>query len=322
MPETILNLLKNADTFVSGQQISAGLGITRASVWKRVISLRKKGYVIEAVPSKGYRLINAPDLAKEYLLSQVRGALWKELIVYDSVESTNDLAMSLAVKGGIAPGTVLIADQQTRGKGRLGRKWESPAGMNIYMSMLLQPDYLAPRDATMLTLLAAVSCVTALKKTGDLPVTIKWPNDLLMSDMKIGGILTEVRADPDRIGLAVVGIGINVNMNANDFSEEIKNIATSIRQETGARQERNGIIIRILGEFEHWYDRLKTDGKKPLLNAWRRFSSTLGRRVKATIGDTVVSGVAKDIDENGLLILKMPSGKLWKISSGDITPLR
>jgi BirA family biotin operon repressor/biotin-[acetyl-CoA-carboxylase] ligase len=321
MPETILNLLKDADTFVSGQRISAGLGITRASVWKKIIGLRKRGYVIEAVPSKGYRLITAPDLAKDYLSAQIRGALWKELIVYDSVESTNDLAMSLAVKGGIAPGTVLVADKQTRGKGRLGRKWESPAGMNIYMSMVLRP-YLEPRDATMLTLLAAVSCVTALKKTADIPVTIKWPNDLLMSGRKIGGILTEVRADPDRISLAVIGIGINVNMNSGDFPAGIRNIATSIRQETGIRHERNGIIIGVLSEFENWYNLLKTDGKKPLLDAWRRFSSTLGRKVRATIGDAQVPGIAKDIDENGHLILKLQSGKLWKISSGDITLLR
>ena len=321
MPGTILSLLKNADTFVSGQQISDGLGITRASVWKKVISLRKKGYVIEAVPSKGYRLIAAPDLAKEYLLSQVRGGLWKELVVYDSVESTNDLAMSLAVKGGIEPGTVLIADMQTRGKGRLGRKWESPAGMNIYMSMVLRPD-LEPRDATLLTLLAAVSCVAALKKTGDMPVSIKWPNDLLMSGRKVGGILTEVRADPDRISLAVVGIGINVNMDAGDFPGEIRDIATSLRQETGIRHERNMIIIRLLGEFENWYGLLRKDGKKPLLDEWRRSSSTLGRKVRAVIGSAEISGTAEDIDEYGLLILKTSAGEKRKISSGDITFLR
>ena len=318
MPESILNLLKNRDAFVSGQEISTGLGITRAAVWKKISGLRQKGFVIEAIPSKGYRLISAPDLAADYLLPRIKGALWKELRVHDTVDSTNDLAMSLAAKEDITPGTVIIADRQTRGKGRLGRRWESPGGRNIYASLVIRPE-LAPRDATMLTVLAAVAGACAMQRTANIPVTIKWPNDLVISDRKLGGILTEVRADPDRISLAVIGIGINVNMLPADFPEELRSIATSVRSSAGHTVARNDIIIQLLREFEYWYGILTTEGKWPLLHAWRKYSSTLGRKVRIAIGKKTIYGIAEDIDDNGMLLIKMQSGEYRNISSGDIT---
>ncbi|NJD57663.1 MAG: biotin--[acetyl-CoA-carboxylase] ligase [Nitrospirae bacterium] len=321
MPESILSLLSGNDAFISGQEISAGLGITRAAVWKKILGLRNKGYVIEAVPSKGYRLISAPDLAPEYLLLRIQSSLWQALIVHDSVESTNDLAMSLASRKGISSGTVLIADRQIRGKGRLGRKWESPEGRNIYMSLVIRPE-LAPRDVTMLTVLAAVAGAHAIQKTAVVPVRIKWPNDLVVSDRKLGGILTEVRADPDRINLAVIGIGVNVNMLSADFSEEIRSLATSVRLATGHPVSRNELIIRMLKEFEHWYGILIAEGKRPLLDAWRKNSSTLGRHVRVAMADQTLAGVAEDIDDNGMLILKMRTGERRNISAGDITFLR
>ena len=321
MSESIINLLNTCDTFVSGQDISARLGITRAAVWKKISALRQKGFVIEAVPSKGYRLISAPDLAADYLLPRVNGALWKKILVYDAVDSTNDLTMSLAAKEDITPGTVIIADRQTQGKGRLGRRWESPGGRNIYMSLLIRPE-LAPRDVTMLTVLAAVASTRTIQKAGNIPVTIKWPNDLVIDDKKLGGILTEVRADPDRINLAVIGIGININMQPADFSEELRSIATSVRSAAGRTVARNDIIIQLLREFEDWYGILIAEGKRPLLHAWRKHSSTLGREVMISINNTTLYGIAEDIDDNGMLLLKMHSGECRNISAGDITFLR
>ena len=318
MPETILSLLKGADAFISGQEIGVRLGISRAAVWKRILALRSKGYVIEALPSKGYCLKSAPDLAQDYLLMQIKSDLWKDIIVYDSVESTNDLAMSLATRGGIAPGTVLVADRQTKGKGRLGRTWESPAGANIYISLLIRPD-LEPRDTTMLTVLSAVAGALALRRLCSLPISIKWPNDLVISNRKLGGILTEVRADPDRVALAVIGMGINVNMYGRDLPESIRDIATSVRMETKKIHPRNEIIIQLLREFEHWYSILKKEGKKPLLDAWRNNSATLGRKVNVVMQDISLSGIAEDIDNNGMLILKLRSGKRKTICSGDIS---
>ena len=318
MPETILSLLKGANTVISGEVISNRLGISRAAVWTKILALKNRGYVIEAVPSRGYCLKSAPDLAQDYLLMQIKSDLWKDIIVYDSVESTNDLAMSLATRGVIAPGTVLVADRQTKGKGRLGRTWESPAGANIYISLLIRPD-LEPRDTTMLTVLSAVAGALALRRLCSLPISIKWPNDLVISNRKLGGILTEVRADPDRVALAVIGMGINVNMYGRDLPESIRDIATSVRMETKKIHPRNEIIIQLLREFEHWYSILKKEGKKPLLDAWRNNSSTLGRKVNVVMQDISLSGIAEDIDNNGMLILKMRSGKRKTICSGDIS---
>ncbi|MBI5076623.1 MAG: biotin--[acetyl-CoA-carboxylase] ligase [Nitrospirae bacterium] len=318
MSETILSLLRDTDTFISGQMISSSLGISRAAVWKKIIILRNKGYVIEAMPSKGYRLKSAPDLAQDYLLMRTGGDLWKDIIVHDAVESTNDLAMALATKGGVTPGTVLVADQQTKGKGRLGRTWESPAGTNIYMSLIIRPE-LEPRDTTMLTILAAVAGALALRRSCNIPVSIKWPNDLVVSGKKLGGILTEVRADPDRVALAVIGIGINVNMDLCDLPGAIRDIAASVRMETGKNHSRNEIIIQLLREFEYWYIVLKKEGKRPLLDAWRKNSSTLGRKINVVMHDVTWSGIAEDIDNNGMLILKMRSGERKTVSCGDIS---
>ncbi len=318
MPETVLSLLTDAHDFISGQQISNRVGISRAAVWKRILALRNRGYVIEALPSKGYCFRSAPDLAQDYLITKIKGDLWKDVVVHNSVESTNDLAMSLATKGGIAPGTVLVADHQTRGKGRLGRIWESPAGKNIYVSLVIRPE-LEPKDTTMLTILAAVAGALALQRSCNIPVSIKWPNDLLISHKKLGGILTEVRADPDRVAVAAIGMGINVNMDRRCLPETIKDIATSVRIETGKNHSRNEIIIQLLREFEQWYAVLKKEGKKPLLEAWRKNSSTLGRKINVVMRDITWSGIAEDIDDNGMLILKMHSGERKTISSGDIS---
>ncbi|MDH4232816.1 MAG: biotin--[acetyl-CoA-carboxylase] ligase [Nitrospirota bacterium] len=321
MAEDILNLLKKCDEYYSGAKISAELGITRAAVWKKIIALRKKGFVIEAVPSKGYRLVRSPDLSADYIKAAVRGGIWKDIIVYDTVASTNELAMAVAAREGAWVNTVIIADSQERGKGRLGRKWVSPPGKNIYMSILLRPE-LDTRDATMLTLLTAVACTQAIKKISGLPVSIKWPNDLVLSGKKLGGILTEIRADIDKVNLAVIGIGINVNAENEDFSEEIRPIATSIKEGAGKCSSRNELIAGILKQFERDYGILISQGKQSLLDEWKALSSTVGKNVKVAMGDETLIGLAEDIDDNGMLILKLRSGLRRKISSGDITLLR
>lgn len=321
MPENIIDLLKKNNDYYSGAKISAELGITRAAVWKKIIALRKKGFVIEAAPSKGYRLVEFPELSEEYIKSGVKGNLWKEIFVYDRVGSTNELAMSLATKNDLWANTVIIADSQEKGKGRLGRAWISQPGRNIYMSILLRPK-LDTRDATMLTLLAAVSCAHAVKMVSSLPVLIKWPNDLILSGKKLGGILTEIRADIDKVSLAVIGIGINVNMEEKDFTDEIRSIATSIKEESGKYCSRNDLVIEILRQFERFYNILIKQGKRSLLVEWKTLSSTINKNVKVVIGDETVVGLAEDIDDNGMLILRLRSGLLRQISAGDITLLR
>ena len=321
MPENIIELLKNNEGYYSGARLSSELGISRSAVWKKINSLRKKGFIIEAAPSKGYRLVQSPDLSAVHIKSAVKGGLWKDIFVYDLVSSTNELAMSQAIKTGLQSNSVIIADSQKKGKGRLGRQWISPPGRNIYMSIAFNPR-LDTKDATMLTLLTAVACAHAIKKISGLQVSIKWPNDLILSGKKLGGILTEIRADIDKVNLAVIGIGLNVNMEDEDFAEEIRSIATSIKEESGKYCSRNELVIEVLKQIEHFYNMLINQGKYPLLNEWKILSSTLGKSVKVVIGDEILIGLAEDMDDNGMLILKLDSGLRRRISAGDITLLR
>jgi len=190
------------------------------------------------------------------------------------------------------------------------------------MSVILRPE-IETEDATLLTIMAAVSCAKGVMKSTGLKAEIKWPNDLMLSSKKLGGILTEMKSDPDGIVFVVIGIGINVNSKTKkDFPPDIRGIATSIREELGKIQSRTFIIAEILKELEHWYRVLLTGGREPLFDEWKRLSSTLGRKVRVTAGDNVFTGVAEDIDKGGMLILRLPSGMLKKISSGDVTMLR
>jgi BirA family biotin operon repressor/biotin-[acetyl-CoA-carboxylase] ligase len=321
MLREIIRLLKGRRGYVSGEKISAELGLTRAAVWKKIETLRQKGFVIEALPSRGYRLVRSPDLSAEEILSGVKGDFWKEVLLYDTVDSTNELAASLSATKDLASGTVIIADAQEKGKGRLGRRWLSPPGLNIYMSVILMPE-IGPRDVTLLTLLSAVACVTAIIGESGIRASIKWPNDLMVSGKKIGGILTEVKTDPDRINAAIIGIGLNVNIEAAEFPDEIRALATSLKAESGRHFSRSGIIVRILREMEYWFHILKTDGRIPLLREWKRLSSTLGKEVMVATGSETIRGKAEDIDDEGMLIVRLSSGVKKRISAGDVTVLR
>lgn len=321
MHSDILRLLKERSGFLSGEEISASLGITRAAVWKRISSLRKRGFVIEAVPSKGYRLLEVPDLSAEHILSQIREGFWKDVLFYDSLGSTNDTAMDLAVKGEIQPASVIIADTQHKGKGRLGRAWVSPPGLNIAMSLVVRPA-IPPMEAGLLTILAAVSCASALRRVTGLPVAIKWPNDLLLSERKVGGILTETRSSPDSIDLAVIGIGINVNSERLDFPEEFREMVTSLREEAGKRLRRSDIVVSVLSEFAHFCGMLGESGRASLLEEWRRMSSTIGRRVMVVAAKETFTGLAEGIDEDGVLMVRLPGGVVRRVSAGDVIHVR
>ncbi|MDP2168098.1 MAG: biotin--[acetyl-CoA-carboxylase] ligase [Thermodesulfovibrionales bacterium] len=319
MSGRIIGILKEAEGFVSGAKISGELGLTRAAVWKRIRSLREKGFIIEASSGKGYRLLSAPEFSVEELQALLKGRFGKEIIFLKKTASTNDLAMELA-QNHAPEGTVVIADSQTNGRGRLGRRWSSPQGVNIYMSVILRPE-IAPKDATLLTIMSAVSVAEAVKKTTGLDVTIKWPNDLIVSGRKLGGILLEMRSEPDRILFAVVGVGINVNIRSSAFPPDIRDIATSVLEETGDQAKRTTIAAEILTGMENNLNLLKQGKISLLLQMWRGLSSTLGRDVIVTTGDITIRGTAEDIDREGRLILSTADGPL-KISAGDLTVLR
>ena len=255
----------------------------------------------------------------DQLRALIKGKIGRNIISLGTVDSTNTLATELCEKN--APhGTVVIADRQTKGRGRLGRTWVSTAG-NLHMSIALRPA-MASSDGTLLTMIASVACARALIEKTGLPVGIKWPNDLMVSGKKLGGVLTEVKSMGNRIIFAVMGIGINVNSDMEDFPPEVRATATSLKAETAKIHSKTLLISGILKEVEFWYDKLMSSGRKKLLAEWRRLSSTLGREVKVTTARESFEGIAQDIDEGGALIVKLPAGTLKQVRAGDLTILR
>jgi BirA family biotin operon repressor/biotin-[acetyl-CoA-carboxylase] ligase len=255
----------------------------------------------------------------EDIKAGAKGEFGKEIFFYETVGSTNAIASDMAEKS--LEGTVILADCQKKGRGRLGRLWLSPPGINIYMSIILRPD-IELKDTTLMTLMAAVACTLALRRVTGILITIKWPNDLMVSGRKIGGILTEMKTARGKIIFVIVGIGINVNGDLASFPDEIRATGTSIKNETGKTFSRERIIAEILNEMNMWYPSLKGTARDGLLMEWKNLTSTLGKEVMVTVGQEIFSGYAESIDNGGLLLLRLPSGELKSISSGDLTILR
>lgn len=318
--EAVIRRLWERADFVSGAELSGALGITRAALWKRINSLRSRGFLIEGSRGRGYKLSGTPELSAEEIRLSTKGELGREVVFFEKVDSTNDLAMDLALRGS-PHGAVVVADSQSRGRGRLGRRWASPAGANIYMSVILRPE-IQPKDATLLTVASSVACASAVRKLTGLNAGIKWPNDIIVSRRKLGGILLEMRSEPDRVVFAVVGIGLNVNIRAGGLPPDVRPMATSILIETGRRIGRPLLIAGILDELDGELKALKGEGAGPLLNKWRSLSVTIGKRVRVATAREMFTGHALDIDDEGLLVVKAEDGELRTVSSGDLTMLR
>jgi BirA family biotin operon repressor/biotin-[acetyl-CoA-carboxylase] ligase len=265
-----------------------------------------------------YRL-TSPALSIDDIKAEVKGSIGREFFFYEIVGSTNTIAAELAEKGE-AEGAVVIANSQEKGRGRLARGWVSPPDVNIYMSIILRPE-IEPKEITVVTLMAAVGCTIALRRVTGLKVTIKWPNDLMASDKKLGGILTELRMASKKVKYAITGIGINVNMDSEAFPDNIKELATSLKIETGLLHSRTEIIIETLNEIGHWYLALKEKRMGEVLSEWQRLTSTIGRKVKINLGRETLTGTAESIDNVGRLFLRLPSGELKAIRVGDLTVL-
>jgi BirA family biotin operon repressor/biotin-[acetyl-CoA-carboxylase] ligase len=255
----------------------------------------------------------------EDIQAKIKGDIGREIFFYEHVGSTNTVAFDLA--GRTNDGAVVVADSQEKGRGRLGRSWISPPGSNIYMSIILKPD-LEPMDATLITLMAAVASTRALRRTTGLDISIKWPNDLIVSEKKIGGILTDLKTAQKRILCAVVGIGINVNSDLDGFPEEVRKIATSLKNETGRTFPREELIPGLLNEMDIWYRHLKSLSREKILSAWKSLTSTLGKNVIVATGQETLAGIAESVDDAGMLLLRLPSGEMKRISSGDVIRVR
>jgi BirA family biotin operon repressor/biotin-[acetyl-CoA-carboxylase] ligase len=318
MKEKILDYLNKKHDYLSGDQISKHLGISRQGLWKHIQELKDSGYQIVAVPHLGYRLESCPD--RLFVFEVARGLntkfIGKKIHYFDYLSSTMDLAMQLGMDGA-AGGSVVLAESQIKGRGRLGRDWFSPKYKGIYLSLILRPRIL-PAACPILTLMSAVSICEAVKEVIDLDVQIKWPNDVLIHHKKVAGILTEMNAEVDKVNFVVIGIGLNVN---NDKKSLIAG-ATSLKQEQGVEISRVFLLQELLRRIENNYLLLEDKGSQEIINKWRNFTLTLGTRVKVDYQNKHIEGQATDIDSDGALLIRKDSGLTQKISSGDVTACR
>jgi BirA family biotin operon repressor/biotin-[acetyl-CoA-carboxylase] ligase len=318
----LLALLQAAGSdWVSGEAIAQRLGVSRTAVWKQIEALRSLGYEVEAAPRKGYRLAGRPDVVTPgEILPGLTTRLFGRLIEYrESVGSTNELAKQLA-RGGAPEGLLVIADEQTAGKGRLGRAWATPKGSALAMSLLLRPE-LPPYHAPRITLAAAVAVCEAVREVAGLPAGIKWPNDLQIGGRKFCGILTEMEAEIDRVAFVVLGIGLNVHLKRAEMDPAFRESATSLATE-GAEGVRRAVLVQaILARLEPVYHDLLTGRFDRVLDRWRALSVTLGApvRVLHVGGEFQLEGVAEGVDEEGALLVRADDGGLHRVVSGEVS---
>ena len=310
-------MLRDTDGYVSGQELCNKFGVSRTAIWKVINQLKEAGYEIEAAQNKGYHLIAAPDVMTEAELESLKNTQWAgcEIYCFDSIDSTNTKAKELA-EAGHPSGTLVVADQQTLGRGRRGRSWESPAGTGIFMTLMLKPD-INPNNASMLTLVAAMATARAITEVTGEAAQIKWPNDIVMNGKKVVGILTEMSAQFDYINHIVVGIGINVHNE--EFPEEIAKTASSLLLECGHRIHRASLIEAFLEEFERLYAvYLETEDMSGLQKEFDSLLVNRGRQVRVLDPKEPFEGKAMGITKKGELIVDTwESRKL--VSSGEVS---
>lgn len=318
MKAEILALLRESDKFVSGQELCNRFGVSRTAVWKVINQLKKEGYQIEAVQNKGYHMVSSPDVLSVYELESRRTTEWlgKEIVYKEETTSTNADVRKLAEEGA-ENGLVVFADGQTAGKGRRGREWESPKGVNLYFSMLLKPQF-DPSKASMVTLVAAYSVARVIREYTGLDAKIKWPNDIVIGKKKVCGILTEMSMERDYIHHIVVGVGINVNEEV--FTEEIAGMATSLKVEKGTLVQRAPLLSGILCQFEKDYlDFLAAEDLKPFVDEYNSMLVNKGALVKVLDPKGEFSGIAGGIDEEGMLIVFKENGQIEKVYAGEVS---
>jgi BirA family biotin operon repressor/biotin-[acetyl-CoA-carboxylase] ligase len=319
--ELVLGFLAEAgDDFTSGEMLSGKLGLSRTAVWKCVESLREKGYRIDAVQARGYRLVEIPDRLTALELAPLLNThdIGRTIHYRDSLPSTNDHAYRLAQEGA-SHGEVVIAEEQTAGRGRRGRSWVSPAGANLYFSVILRPE-LSPQRAPELTLLVAVAVAETIREAGA-PAVIKWPNDLLVDGRKIAGILAEMSSEVDNLNFVVIGVGVNLNVRAGDFPPELESVATSLMEARGQRVPRALFTAALWTRLERWLDQHQENGFAPVREAWRALTNTLGQEVLVKTETREFRGRAEDMDEAGALLVRTPDG-LERIVAGDLEQIR
>lgn len=318
--EELLQVLKeHQGEYVSGELLAQRAGVTRSGIWKQIRQLREVGYLIESAPRKGYKLL---DLTKELHPFEIGAGLNTKVmgrtIYYQRVvDSTNFWAKSLA-RQGVPDGTLVIAERQEAGRGRLGRTWASAEGLGLWISLILRPQ-IPPAALAGITIATAVSMAQAIADITKLQVKVKWPNDLLYEDKKLAGILAELNGEMDRVNYLIVGIGLNVNHSETDFPSELAGQATSLRLIGGKPYDRKLIIQSYLSHFEQAYAQLSVGALDQIIAYAKQHSATLGKWVTINRGfDKHISGEAVDLDQDGSLWLRDAAGEKLKVFSGEI----
>lgn len=316
--EILTMLLENKGNFVSGEYISDKIGLTRAAVWKYIKAIKEDGYLVESSSRKGYRITHRPDLLtyeeiKDFLTTKYVG---REIFHYSSVDSTNLKAKQLDVEN-LCSGTVVVSEEQTSGKGRLGRKWVSPYGKGIWMSIILKPK-IDPSNAYKLTIISAAAVYNALKEN-NIETVIKWPNDVLLNGKKICGILTEMSGELNSINNLVIGIGININSEASDFPEELLSIASSAYMEKNRFFDRKKIMADILNHFELLYEVFIQSGSiEACINICKNNSAILGKEILLINRNSSIPVKAMDISSEGYLIVQ-DGQNTYPVMSGEVS---
>jgi len=319
MKERILHILNSENDFVSGEEISNILGVSRAAVWKHMKALKEEGYEIDSVSRKGYRLIKSPDLlteeeVKKHVTASVMGS---RIIHFDSVDSTNTKAKELADKGQ-SHGTVIVGEEQVAGKGRLGRSWVSPKYKGIWFSFILRPE-INPMLIAKITQVAAAAVVLAGEEMG-FDFKVKWPNDIILKNKKVCGILTEMSAELNQINYVIPGIGINANLDPEDFDKELLEKASSIKMVTGKEVDRKELVGRIINNFEKLYDSFMEDGRGlDSIRICRDKSILIGKEVRIIKGGETTEARVLDLNDDGELLVERKTGEIEKLFSGEVS---
>ncbi len=314
--EKALRALQENGGYLSGEALSEQLDISRAAVWKAITALREQGYEIDSVTGKGYRLVSCPDiLTEEAIRSGLTGSLVTRIYTMESVDSTNNEAKRRAQEG--APhGSVFVAEEQTGGKGRLGRVWKSPPKTGLWFTLLLRPNA-TPEQVTNLTLFAGLAVSRAIHALTGLPAQIKWPNDVVIEGKKVCGILTEMAAEMESVEYVIPGIGVNVNTES--FPEDIAWKATSLYLSTGKKWSRATVLQAILREMEELLHRQEEKGTGAVLAEYRENCVTIGKPVSTQRGNIRLSGIAENITDTGELIVRQSNGSELIINSGEVS---
>lgn len=319
MDDKILNIFRSSNgEFISGEEISEKLKISRAGVWKHIEQLRKEGYEITGEPHLGYRLLSAPDklIPEEISYGLHTRIIGRKIYSYETTDSTMDVAHRLA-QSNAPEGTVVFSEGQSKGRGRMGRHWLSPKGKGIYLSLILRPN-VSPAEAPKITLISAVAAALAIRKVAHLGALIKWPNDILVNDRKVCGILTEMSAEVNTVRYIVLGAGINVNTGKEHLPKE----ATSIKAEAKEEISRIELAQEFLREIERLYFLFKEKGFKSIIEEWKGLSHTLGEEVRILCQDKKIEGLAVDLDMSGALVVRLDNGFMEHITAGDVVMVR